>query len=271
MADNDLNARKRRSKTCFVRSVKEIRETRTWEEVVENSESHDDAVEPVFALNEERVRSKTSIARNVKDYRARRTRDEFIESSESDDDNTGTDIPEDEDRVESIASIESVDISLVDANDGFPWDDYQDDLPLEENVSIRIPEAVNILAGLSTEFVQTFPNAMRASQTADKRVICYNKCDVDSISITSSSLFKVTFRLGRVDSKFVIGTKLNLYDVDKTSRAYIRCIRDSRRERLNFRPRNRSNTGYHDVIRLCRFKNIVLCDCQIGLRKFFII
>jgi hypothetical protein len=177
----------------------------------------------------------------------------------------------DEDGVESIASIESAEVSLMDANDGYPWDDYQDDLPLEENVSIRIPEAVNILAGLATEFVQTFPNAVRASQTANKSVICYNKCDVDSISITSSSLLKVTFRLGKVESKFVIGTKLNLYDVDQSSRAYIKCVRDNRRERVNFRPRNRTNTGFHDVIRLCRFKNIALCDCQVGLRKFFIL
>jgi hypothetical protein len=66
-----------------------------------------------------------------------------------------------------------------------------------------------------------------------------------------------------------MSTKINVLNVDKSSRAYIRVVQGDRRtERAPFRPRNRSDTAFYNVIRLNRFKNVCIGNCTVGACEF---
>jgi hypothetical protein len=154
-------------------------------------------------------------------------------------------------------------------DNGYDWDDYQDDISSsEENETTTVPPVARVLRGLRPDYLPGLTGARR-SLDCEESIVCYNKCDVDSISVTSSSLLKLIFRIGSNGSKFTMSTKINVLSVDVSSRAYIKVVQNDRRiERAVFKPRNRSDTGFQHVIRLCRFKNICIGNCLVGARKF---
>jgi hypothetical protein len=162
-------------------------------------------------------------------------------------------------------------------DDGDTWSEYQDD---EGQQRVRRgahePSRVDVARDIDDLFYENpFPGSRRASLCRE-RVICKNKCDVDSISLTSSSMLKIAFRLGTKLSKFVFKTKINQYNVDNTSRAYIKYVEDLDRPRdLNFKPMNSTLTTRLTTNRMCRFANISLAEvtvnaCTYPYAKFFI-
>jgi hypothetical protein len=157
-------------------------------------------------------------------------------------------------------------------DDGFEFDDYLDDSSTEDEedqlgLLHRMDPESNILRGIGRQFQAIFPNSVKASQCNETH-ISFNKCDVDSISLTSTSLLKVVHRLGKKGSVFVTPTKADAGNVDSGSRSYIGIVNDMDEKTNNFNPRNRSNTGFHKTIRLCKFKNIHLGDCTINSGEF---
>jgi hypothetical protein len=189
--------------------------------------------------------------------------------------NADDDISLDEDDANNDLLMEGGDNVEVNANvtgaddNGYDWEDYQDDISSsEETETTTVPPVAPVLRGLRPDYLPGLSGVRRALD-CEESIVCYNKCDVDSISVTSSSLLKLIFRVGSDSSKFTMSTKINVLSVDVSSRAYIKVVQnDSRIERAVFKPRNRSDTGVQRVIRLCRFKNICIGNCLVGASKF---
>jgi hypothetical protein len=112
--------------------------------------------------------------------------------------------------------------------------------------------------------------------------LTYNDCDLDTLSVSSSSLLKVIFRLAERDSSFQCKTKLNNYDVDKSSRFYIKTLsRTLSGTDDNFCPKNKRGATKPKEIRLSSFCNVILGEwcCKNGSKfdrpfvpfKYFIV
>jgi hypothetical protein len=152
--------------------------------------------------------------------------------------------------------------------DGYNWDYYQDD---DHITDIGVPAAghgnqlVSDLTDLSPKHEAVFRNARKASvpSTDGQTSICYNKCDVDSISITSTSLLKVVFRMCKRNCGFSIKTKIDVQNVDKSSRNVVKCLHGGDVGVENFGPTNRSGTARQEEISLSRFKNILLGEFRV--------
>lgn len=149
------------------------------------------------------------------------------------------------------------------------YDDYCQDEEIAVRTNRRYTDGVpDIVANLKEQVQFAFPGSVKATD-AGSSCICYVKCDVDSITILSTSLLKVVHRLGSESNtgRFQIHTKLNASDVDKSSRHYFKHVPHNR---AAWRPRNKLGTSSCDAVRLRNFKNIPIGTVTNGSSKFFL-
>jgi hypothetical protein len=150
------------------------------------------------------------------------------------------------------------------AADGYEIEDYLDDVePPLVTAATDNPTDLNRINNLLEEFLPVFSHQVRASE-AGVSAICLCKGDLDSISVTSSSLLKVVYRLCKADSSFQVKTKIYVTNVDKSSRLTIKCKNTRAAGVQNFNPCNRSGTGRQKDIPLRNFKNTLLGEIRIG-------
>jgi hypothetical protein len=146
--------------------------------------------------------------------------------------------------------------------DGYDWEMYQDDVsPAVTLGREEVPDdrELKILRRLSTQYVSALPGCIRVSTNSSNPLFCFGKTDCDSISLLSSSLLKLVFRLTRPGTRHVISTFVDSSKVDKGSRAYIKKAVNQQANNADFfNPLMRSGNGHSKITRLCLFKNIQL-------------
>jgi hypothetical protein len=150
------------------------------------------------------------------------------------------------------------------------FSDYQDDISDDEDYEeiSTTQNRTNIIDELEQCYFPMFEDngeymirPTNENDLGDPGVssLTYNDCDLDSLSVASSSLLKVIFRLPISDSAFQCKTKLNYYDVDKSSRIYIKTLnRTLSGTDDNFCPNNKIGTTKPKEIRLSSFCNVIL-------------